>query len=70
MTEQAHLGGAALAPEEVSEWVGQEGGEWMAPEQVLAPEENVSALNAAMSFATKPESPAPTRSVQNAASRW
>ena len=69
MTELAQLGVAALAPVGVLEWVGQEGEEWVAPEQVQALEENASAPNAAMLSAMKPEFLAPTRSAQNAGRR-
>ena len=69
MTELALPGVAVLAPEEVPEWVGQEGGEWVAPEQVQDQVENAFALNAVTSFAMKPESPVPTSSAQNAGRR-
>ena len=70
MTELAPLGLAALAPEEVPEWVGQEGEEWMAPEQLRAQAGSASVFNAKLLLLMKQECRATLLNVQNAVRRW
>jgi hypothetical protein len=54
---------------EVQEWVDLVGEEWVVPEPVQALVENAFVLNVELLYLMKPESLAPTSSVQNAAQK-
>jgi hypothetical protein len=60
VTEQVPPGGVVRERGEVQEWVGQEGVEWVAPEQVQAPAENVCVQNVERLFLMKSEHLAPS----------
>ena len=69
MTEQAHPEALVQEQAEVQEWVDLVGEEWAAPEPVQVRLENVCVQNVELLYLMKPESLAPTRSVQNAAQK-
>jgi hypothetical protein len=57
VTERVHLGGVVQEQVEVPEWVDPAGEEWVAPEQVQAPEENACVQNAERLLFMKLEHP-------------
>jgi hypothetical protein len=67
--EQVHLGEVVQEQVEVREWADHEGEGWAAPEQVQVRMENAFVLNVELLYLMKPESLAPTSSVQNAAQK-
>jgi hypothetical protein len=70
VTEQDHPGEVVRALVEAQEWEELEKEGWEAPEQVQAPEENVSALNVGLCFLMRSEFPVLIRPVQNVVQRW